>query len=522
MFIKNTTILSVFFAYNSGQYTTKQKSLFDYNNGVRIKMKKLLLIVIFAIVLISSMVVEAEGTYELIMEIPKLRFPNIEGDLLRMIDENGKTILYDQTGNQFIDAEFNRVTTGISRIDTNGKTTLYYEMYGESGMGAYGADSKQLVPCQYDDVKIYSDRWGIGVELEATQSQEDYDYFGGSGKYIVSYGDVYFKGEKIGRVEGRFNVGSCEAYGNYLCLKMNDGRRIAYDSNFDMREIERIQEYGSDFTGFNIIHMPTGKVAFKNECTLTEAEVKNDCYFDKDESILIDLSGNEIVKLTSDYDKVDSFVNGYAIVMDSVDYKSKYGVIDQAGKEIIPCEYDFSSLDDSNRYGEGIFANGYQLVSKNYEFYGFFNSDGAITCPIEYRRDEIKSYSDCFLIMNNNEVISAAIGKIPGVTADYYLASGYRSTPCIVLRDSNNNLGVIDMSGNTLLPFDPYTSITLTYDGKACLVEYPSGNFAFYKLNFQYRDLNATDEEAASGDWICTCGLTNNGNFCPNCGSRRP
>ncbi len=484
-------------------------------------MKKLLLVVIWVTVFISGIAADAKGTYELIMEIPKLRFPRIEGNLLRMIDENGKTILYDQTGNRIIDADFNRVTTGIRRIDANGKTTLYYEMYEGSGMGAYGADSKQLVPCQYDDVKVYSDRWGIGIELEETQSDEDYDYYGGSGKYIVSYGDVYFRGEKIGRVEGRFNVGSCEAYGDYLCLKMNDGRRIAYDSHFGMREIERIQEFGNDFTGFNIIHVPTGKVAFREGCTLTEAEVKNDCYFDKDKSILIDLSGNEIIKLTACYDEVDCFVNGYAIVMDNVDYKYMYGVIDQAGKEIIPCEYDSFTFEDSNGYGDGIFANGYQLVSKNYELYGFFNSDGVITCPIEYRRNEIKSYSDCFLIMNNNEVVSAAIGKISGVTADYYFASGYRSTPCMVVKDSSNNLGVIDMYGNTLLPFEPYTRITLTYDGKTCLVEYPSGNFAFYKLSFQSQDVNATIEEVASGDWVCVCGSTNNGNFCPNCGSKR-
>lgn len=56
---------------------------------------------------------------------------------------------------------------------------------------------------------------------------------------------------------------------------------------------------------------------------------------------------NNILKLQNDYDDLRLFYDGMALVKKN----DKYGYVDATGKEVIPCEYDFSLV---THFNEGV------------------------------------------------------------------------------------------------------------------------------------------------------------------------
>lgn len=472
-------------------------------------MKRVFLMILACTLLMSCACAETGVTYEKIMELYRLQFPDIQGNMLIIRNEDGLKSIYDYRSDSYSKEKYYIV---VAKGD-------YFDVEGENGWGYLDENLNVIVPCEYDLLDRVTERWNVGIELEKTDSKENADYVSSKEYYAIAYADVFYRGQKIGRIDGRVQEDFI-AYGDYLYVTMHDRTRLVYDTSFNFRKIDTTQEYTEDFTGFHIVHVPTGEYAFEAGCTLSEDEVDRRYYYDADRSVLVDLYGNEIMNLENSYKDVYDFVGEYAIVRKN----SGYGLIDSSGREILPCEYNSLELEKSQQFGDGTFASGYQRISKYIDgscYYGYANRQGEITVPVEYSSQRIQSSSDCFMILKNGEVISAAIGLIPNVKSkSYYLNEYYINTMSCVVEDDEGRLGVIDMYGNVLIPFQKYKDIKLTYDGACCLVEYPSENCELYRLNLP--SMESTEEPVEeTSTWVCVCGSENESNFCPNCGAKR-
>ena len=83
------------------------------------------------------------------------------------------------------------------------------------------------------------------------------------------------------------------------------------------------------------------------------------------------------VAIEAVYKQVNYFINGYAIVMS--DTTDLFGIIDQKGQEIIPCQYSSLSI---NQTSDCILASIW--VESNNWFYGFISYKNEILIPFEY------------------------------------------------------------------------------------------------------------------------------------------
>ena len=158
----------------------------------------------------------------------------------------------------------------------------------------------------------------------------------------------------------------------------------------------------------------------------------------------------------------------------SMDYKEneflvkksdKYGVIDEAGKTKIDTKYDVIMSDQFSTDENGYSDAGYVVAietSKNIS-YGYVNSKGQLLTKMEYddikRIIEIKDKNNAYLIalkggkygvmQNDKEIISFNYQDIQ-----------YDETSNLLIVKRNQNYGVLDMSGKTILPIN-YSTVDI-------------------------------------------------------------
>jgi len=104
----------------------------------------------------------------------------------------------------------------------------------------------------------------------------------------------------------------------------------------------------------------------------------------------------------SKYDKigVPSFINGYAPVMKG----EFWGIVNEQGVEVVPCEYDHVNL----------FSEGLAGIEKN-GLWGFVNEQGEVIIPFQYEDVSPIGFTDGYIpvmlnglwgvINKNNEVV---------------------------------------------------------------------------------------------------------------------
>ena len=234
------------------------------------------------------------------------------------------------------------------------------------------------------------------------------------------------------------------------------------------------------------------------------------------------------------------------------------------GEEVVPFEYD-----ELLTFEGELFHDGYQFLVKDGKV-GAVNEQGEVTCPFTYSEDSVDSslYSPAPVrVVKDSDgsmiVLSAAVGELPTRYADATVS--YDSdAPFVVVEDGEGQVGVIDMYGNTVIPFSADQSVygvEISADGSVlCVRNDDSYTYTLYTLQ-QSETETATDSTASvaqestdslmpeslalealtpqaeapeaqtseaepaadSATWTCTCGQAGNtGNFCPACGAARP
>lgn len=397
--------------------------------------------------------------------------------------------------------------------------------------GALNSLGEEVIPCAYDDIKYYSDRWMIGIKLAPTEG-EPYDYksfFSSENKfYIVTQYDVYYKGALLKTLaRDDYDLSTAYAYGDYLYLRNRAKETFFYDKEFNAVSATTSQEYQD--SGADVIHVPTGQKAFCKDCPLEMDNVKYPYRYIKSKNAIVDIKGTEVLKLDRVYSNVSEIINGYMVVQD-IDTRL-YGIIDMKGNTIIPCEYSYI-------IANSLFNSQYQYVNVD-DHYGYYNEDGVLTCPAIYPYKSAKEYSNKGMIyvdMNNKyKYVSPALGMLDKEFKE--LRFTYDTlAPVMVVTNQADEVGLMDVYGDMILPYQNISSynIQVSIYGEAIMVKKDSNVYVYGVVmpdeapneDTQPADESSTEDNTPAvsddGKWVCDCGSENTTKFCPNCGNAKP
>ena len=462
--------------------------------------------------------------------------------------KNGQAQVYNTEGTTALSDQF-----GILYTYSN---TPFFKLETEksaNGMGLLDGDGSTLIPAQYGDIKIISDRWYAGIALKDATSQS-YDYSSGKNFYLIDYVDVYYRGELKGTLS-RSEWRDADAFGDYL--RVDDREKNVSFYTKDMQKTDRVEkvvkkklenseksEYYNDYeTG--VWHQGSGQKAFVPTCTLTADEVKISLRYQ--DGAVIDLQGNVVCRPIGCEPTYFDYCQGNLIrVKNSARLE---GYIDRGGQQVVPCLYDEIESDL-----ESVEAVGYAYAVRDGKA-GFVNIKTGEETGFEYSSKLCKRYAGFFTITDLDGqliVYSAAAGRLPDKFAEIDTPYTYThaSNPLAVVKTAEGKLGVLNMQGEWVIPlsagFEGHDWIYTSYDGTVILT-YRSDEREYATYTVQYAAQNALAIEVptfadvfvpaepipeitqpplpSSNDdaWTCVNGHEGNtGKFCSECGAPKP
>lgn len=474
-----------------------------------------------------------------------LSVSTISDTLIIRGDSSGLYGLIDADGNAITEEKYDSIYSVSDQP--------YFKVKGTSADGLHcegllDDQGNELIPAQYADVDVISAVWQVGLTLTPS-SADDKDYTvsnwstGEKEFYRIDQADFYFKGEKVGTLSRSEYDGYPTAHGDYICVTDRAKAKTFYNSRFEKSpyNTEYSSEYGTEYKngGVRYYHQGTGQEAFAEGCTLTADEVDSAYMYDK--GVVYNLQGGEAFKAAQNYDYVREFYDGYAVVK----MNDKEGVIDLAGNEIIPLEYD-----SIGNYSRHPFAYGYISAVKDGKF-GFLDLSGNVTCDFVYSEDAVDDRGSFGEIQNLDGsviVLSAAVGELPEHYADVSFPS-YNNSRCFIAENENGEQALIDLSGSALIPYGDYR-ISANAAGTVAVVRVDYHNYEVYHLtpaeaapsaaaqnDISEGSPDAQAEGTPGGEaenpaapasqtqdtWTCENGHEGNtGNFCSECGAARP
>ena len=391
------------------------------------------------------------------------------GDYYQLMDAKGKVVVTEEAG-----------YTDLDPWDGFFKAELSPEN-GRARYGLLGPDGTVIVPVQYDEVEVLSERWlsgavyGPGTEddwdVSFTNMSTDEETF-----YKIDSVDYYFDGELVGTLEGSLCRGSSEAFGAYLACYGDNGATF-YNSKlepslYNSTPYLSMDEYDTDYVGGETvyIHQGSGQTAFQPECTLKAEDLVRPYLYQ--EGKLYDLQGKEIATFEREYDDFTYYNDGYGLVM----LDGKVGLVTVDGKEIIPPEYD-----NLGNYDDRILDSGYICAEKDGKF-GFLNAKGEVVCDLLYPTEDALVYGN-FAYYENEDgsytVVTAQGGELPE-HYKYVDCVSYYDNAVFYAEKEDGSSGIVDMKGKALLPFSKkYYGIDLSLDGTVALVDVGDG-YAIY------------------------------------------
>lgn len=452
----------------------------------------------------------------------------IEADNLEMNLKANTFILSDRsTGMKRVtDADLNPLSEDYAYISAE---DAYYEAANEDlHTGLLDSQGKLMLPLEYGEIQLISDRWIAGIRLVESQDSEenpDYRSFFGGKSYMIDTVDLYYAGEKKGTV-ARKDWKSVKAYGDYLCITNRDGNPVFYNKEFAVSgaEADYSQEYNNDYSTKTITHLGSGQIAFTEGCTLTADEVMQSVWINNDKQLL-DLQGNIIADLSA---YKSAYVDTESNLIKVENGDGKKGLADRNGKEIVACLYDSYSYALNSAL-----KSGYLYAEKDGKS-GFVNLETGAETGFVFIKDAGSQRANFILVDDSREgkiLISAAAGELPGRYEDTnapFPNKGDRCPYAVVKGQNEEECRIVGQLGEDILPGVTFRSVydaSISEDGTMILTRGERGHYTLYTVNYD-PDLSAVPvaaENSGEDTWTCEnghSGLT--GNFCPECGAKKP
>jgi len=179
---------------------------------------------------------------------------------------------------------------------------------------------------------------------------------------------------------------------------------------------------------------------------------------------------NDKPKFSKWYDELTIPYKGkmnYIVKLDN-----KYGIIDDAEKEILPIEF--------TEFSKSPYTDGSYLARNKEGKYGFINIDGKVTLPFEYDNLSRRNYYDNVLSVQNGKCGLVQINSgIPYeiATCDYDEIEGNK----IMIVKKDGKFGLLDLYGQHLTAIE-YESIDALDNNSSDGIIYKAKNNGMYKL----------------------------------------
>jgi len=151
---------------------------------------------------------------------------------------------------------------------------------------------------------------------------------------------------------------------------------------------------------------------------------------------------------------------------------NKYGIIDDAEKEVLPIEY--------TEFSKSPYSDGSYLARNKEGKYGFINIDGKVTLPFEYDNLSRRSYNDNILSVKGGKCGLVQINSgVPYeiATCNYDEIEGNK----IMIVKKDGKFGLLDLYGQHLTAIE-YESIEALDNNSSDGMIYKAKNNGMYKL----------------------------------------
>ncbi|MBQ1312864.1 MAG: DUF1002 domain-containing protein [Blautia sp.] len=323
-----------------------------------------------------------------------------------------------------------------------------------AGRGRYGVlsmNGSQVLPCEYDVVKVLNENWIVSYKLVpgGTEGDHDFSIWGTKKEYylidqaVVSHvtqtdiSSVTLTRDQI------MDIQACEEYINVK--NRIDGTVTTYDAAFTA---VATVSYVSSFQGFDSMAVLQKTIQDKTGGSLYDA----------------------------------NFPDGYSRLAYYTGGESTFGVVDMNGDFVIPAEFEGIK----NAYldqGSCLWANGYFCVEKD-EKIGYVTEGGNITCEISYPEDDCTNGGMAASLKN-------ADGSYSLIAADGVKTDGYQNLISLeggrglfwrCRNASGYGYDLIDWHGNQFL--NNYNRLKISGDGKYILAQKSYGdNFELYGVD---------------------------------------
>lgn len=382
--------------------------------------------------------------------------------------------------------------------------------------GLINAKGEVLVPPQYWDVSVVSDKWQVGIHVVECEA-DDKEYTSGSSFYKLDSADVYYGGKMVKTLSRAQYGGTPEAWGNYLKVTARDKTQAVYNSKMKKSRFtdDYITEFETKYEGGKTtnIHSGTNKPAFTEGCGLKKEQVKQ--YWLYADGKVLNLDGSTMFTPKQKYSYINDFRDGYAVVS----MNKLYGLVNEAGEELIPLEYD-----SVGNYEKHPLKYGCISVVKDGKL-GFLNSRFEVSCPFVYAKESVTNYATFATVKDLDGtviVLSGLVGELPEHYKSVSIPSG--GSVGFVAENSEKQRALIDIYGETRIPWVDASTI---YHNRACtLAIYRAGSGTYRVYRFPAFDPeNIPTPENNKAPACPGCGYVfPNGkvtNYCPDCGLKQ-
>lgn len=352
---------------------------------------------------------------------------------------------------------FKDVGGGYALMDLNGNTltqSIYTEDFDyndgyivattmvDGCQGVLNTDGTTVVPFQYDVADALGTLWGVGYHLAVT-SGDDYDFFGGSKRYVIDTADLYYFGRDSMQPVAtltREQYANSHATGDYLNIADRNGAVTTYDSNF-------------------------------------QAVQYPDSLYDSS----YDEASRAAKLLSKQLDMyVERFKGNYAMVSFPRNAYS-HGLIDRYGNIIVPAQFDYFLTSDSDLY----FSSGYVGAKLNDQFV-YVTQGGTVTATftgVDYydvRNSGMAAYAKSD---DGSYTLLSGDGIMTNLGTKYSSFNSITDSKGMLWRGRNSDYtyDLLDWHGNVLL--SGYDNYSVSGNGNYLIVQDGYTSSTLYLIN---------------------------------------